>query len=112
DRRPRRAGAWVTVEPSSLSLRPHAHARVRFTVRVPAGAPAGEWLGGIVAEATHVASGRKHKTGVRIRIRDQTIVAVQVEVPGPRRAVFALGAVTPGGSHGFQQLLVHGTNAG
>jgi hypothetical protein len=81
---------------------------------VPAGAKPGQWVAGIVAEGAPTApqSSSPHKTGVRIRIRNLTIVAVQTNVPGPAIVSFTVGSVTTGGQHGFQQLLVRFTNGG
>ena len=50
---PTGAGSWVKLAESSFSLAPGAHRQVAFTVHVPAGAKAGQWVGGIVAEASH-----------------------------------------------------------
>lgn len=112
--KPQRAGAWVELGASSLTLAPGKFRRVPFTVRVPAGTKPGQWVGGIVAEtATTTQSQRTNrKAGVQIRIRNQTIVAVQVDVPGPRRASFEIGAVKTGGQRNFQQLIVGVENTG
>src|SRR4051794_5551096 len=108
DSAPTATGKWVRLEKSSLTLRPGAHRTVRFTVHVPASAPAGEWVAGIVAEASRRVASQKpgSKARVQIRIRDQTIVAVQVNVPGPRVVAFQIGKVTTGGTRGFQKVIV------
>jgi hypothetical protein len=95
-------------------LAPGKFRRVGFTVHVPGSASPGEWVGGVVAESTEAKqSGRtKQKAGVKIRIRNQTIIAVQVNVPGKRVAAFSIGAVKTGGQRGFQQLIVHLANTG
>jgi hypothetical protein len=87
---------------------------VPFTVKVPAGAKPGQWVAGIVAETAAAAqrSSSTHKAGVRIRIRNLTIVAVQTNVPGPAIVSFTIGSVSTGGQHGFQQLIVRFTNGG
>jgi hypothetical protein len=114
DRASRRAGTWITLERRALSLRPGGYLRVPFTVHVPANARPGQWVAGLVAEKERVAAGphTKQKARVQIRIRDLTIVAVQVNVPGPARPAFSIGRVTTGGQRGFQQLLVSVDNAG
>jgi|GEM_PF-3538219 hypothetical protein len=114
DRRPSRAGAWVKLSSNSLTLAPGRHVTVHFTVRAPSSAVPGQWVGGIVAETTQAAQGpkAKHKANVRIRIRNLTIVAVQVNVPGTPIVSFTIGTVTTGGQHGFQQVIVHFANAG
>jgi hypothetical protein len=112
--RPRVAGAWVKLSRSSLTLAPGRHATVTLTVRVPSKAVAGQWLGGIVAETKQSSLGPKttHKANVRIRVRNQTIVGVQVNVPGPPIIAFKIGAATTGGQRGFQQVIVHFANDG
>ncbi len=114
DRQPTRAGSWVTLSSTAVTLAPGAHQQVAFTVHVPAGTPAGEWVGGIVAEASHqlTSSKSQQKANVQIKIRDLTIVAVESNVPGPRVVDFRIGTVTTGGRSGFQQLFVHFASKG
>jgi LPXTG-motif cell wall-anchored protein len=114
DRKPTGAGSWVTLSQSSVKLAPGAVRRVPFTVRVPDGADAGQWVAGIVAETATSAKTKRstRKAGVQIRIRNQTIIAVQVNVPGPPAASFTIGGVKTGGQRGFQQVLVHFANTG
>jgi hypothetical protein len=87
---------------------------VPFTVRVPANAKPGQWVGGVVAETSHQVSQpkSKNKASVRIKIRDLTIVAVQVNVPGPPVLGFTIGGVTTGGQRGFQQIVTHIASTG
>jgi hypothetical protein len=110
----RGVGAWISVGPRTLTLGPGAHRTVPFTVRVPSGTPAGQHVGGIAAETVGLAQSpnSKGKTNVQIRIRNLSIVAVQVNVPGPLRARLEVGAVTAGGRRGYQQLIVHLRNSG
>jgi len=111
---PTGAGSWVKLAASSFSLAPGAHRQVSFTVHVPAGAKPGQWVGGIVAEASHRVSTQKsgQKAKVQITIRNQTIVAVQVNVPGKAVNAFTVGDVTTGGSKGYQKVIVHIANIG
>jgi hypothetical protein len=114
DRKPNRAGSWISLSSTSLTLRPGQHQTVRFTVRVPASAGPGQWVGGVVAETSRQVTGpqSKQKASVQIKIRDLTIVAVQVNVPGPPKIAFALGGVKTGGQRGFQELVTHIANTG
>jgi Bacterial protein of unknown function (DUF916) len=114
NKQPTRAGSWITLSSTAVTLAPGAHAQVPFTVHVPAGTPPGEWVGGIVAEASHqLASSESHqKANVRIKIRDLTIVAVESKVPGPRVIDFRIGNVTTGGRRGFQQVFVQFASKG
>jgi WxL Interacting Protein, peptidoglycan binding domain len=114
DKKPVRAGAWITLDAASLTLKPGARKVVHFTVHVPAGAKAGQWVAGLVAETEQIAKGQrtKRKASVQVRIRSQTIVAVQVNVPGPKVTKFTLGKASVGGTRGFQQVLVGVTSKG
>ena len=114
DAKPSKAGSWVTLAQTSLTLAPGQFKRVPFTLHVPAGTQAGQWVGGIVAETSHQVAGKKSttKASVQIKIRDLTIVAVQANVPGPPVVDFTIGGVKAGGARGFQQVLVHLENTG
>jgi hypothetical protein len=109
-----RTGAWVKLARDSVTLAPGAHARVGFTMTVPAGAKPGQFVAGIVAETREAtqAPTAKHKANVRIHIRNLTIVAVQVNLPGPTIIRFVIGGVKSGGQRGFQQVFVHFANTG
>lgn len=114
DSKPVRAGAWVKLAQTSVQLAPGEIKHVPFTVRVPKGIRPGQWVAGIVAETATSAKTKRstRKAGVQIRIRNQTIIAVQVDVPGTRKASFVIGGAKPGGQRGFQQVLVHFANTG
>ncbi len=114
NKQPKRAGSWVTLSSTAVTLAPGGHQQVAFTVHVPAGTPAGEWVGGIVAEAARqsTSSTSQQKANVQIKIRNLTIVAVESRVPGPRVVDFRIGTVTTGGRSGFQQLFVHFASKG
>ncbi|MDX6475564.1 MAG: hypothetical protein QOH95_1075, partial [Gaiellaceae bacterium] len=70
--------------------------------------------GGLVSETSRQATGPKtsKKASVQIKIRDLTIVAVQVNVPGRPVISFKLGSVKTGGQRGFQELITHIENDG
>ena len=113
DSKPMRAGAWVKLAQPSVQLAPGEIKRVPFTVQVPPShVGPGQWVAGIVAETATSAKTKRstRKAGVQIRIRNQTIIAVQVNVPGPSSAAFTIGGVKTGGQRGFQQVLVHFAN--
>jgi hypothetical protein len=114
DRKAQHVGAWISLATTSLTLKPGQHRTVRFTVRVPANAGPGQWVGGVVAETSRQVTGpkSKQKASVQIKIRDLTIVAVQVNVPGPPLLAFKIGGVTTGGQRGFQQVITHIANTG
>jgi hypothetical protein len=114
DRKATRVGSWLSLSTTSLTLRPGQHKTVHFTVRVPANADPGQWVGGVVAETSRQVTGpkSKQKASVQIKIRDLTIVAVQVNVPGPARIAFTIGGVKTGGQRGFQEVITHIASTG
>jgi hypothetical protein len=107
-------GAWTTLSRTRVRLAPRTSTIVRFTVRVPAGTPAGDHLGGIVAEDARQPTHAQPGAGKRFRIdvRSQTIVAVEMRVPGARRPSLALTGLTAGGQDGRQALLLGVSNDG
>jgi hypothetical protein len=111
---PTRAGSWVRLARTQLTLAPGASATVPFTVQAPASAPPGQWVAGIAAESpqTSSTSSTGKQRSVRIRVRSLTIVAVQVNVPGAARQGFRIGGVHAGGSSGYQQVFVHFADSG
>ena len=114
DSAPAGVGTWISLGSHILTLKPSQRTTVPFTVHVPAGANAGDYVGGIVAETVLQRQGPQssHKTNVQIKVRNLSIVAVEVNVPGPRVAKFTIGTVTVGGSQGRQQVFVHLANGG
>ena len=114
EKAPTRAGAWISLGTRQLRLRPGQHRTVPFVVHVPKGMKPGQWVGGIVAESKEQVHGpaTKQKARVQINIRDLTIVAVQVNLPGPLRVVMTIGSVSTGGQRGFQQVITHVANDG
>jgi hypothetical protein len=114
DRKATKAGSWISLSSTSLTLKPGEHRTVRFTVRVPTSTKPGQWVGGVVAETSRQVTGpkSKQKASVQIKIRDLTIVAVQVNVPGPPVINFKIGGVSTGGQRGFQEVVTHIENTG
>jgi hypothetical protein len=114
DSAPSGAGTWISLGSSSLTLKPGQRTQVPFTVHVPGGAGAGDYVGGIVAETVLQRQGAQssQKANVQVRVRNLSIVAVEVNIPGPQVAKFTIGAVNVGGTKGRQQVFVHVTNDG
>jgi len=114
DSAPAGVGTWISVGSPKLTLKPRQRTIVPFTVHVPKRAATGDYVGGIVAETVLERQGPQssHKTNVQIKVRNLSIVAVEVNIPGPRVAKFTIGATTIGGSQGRQQLFIHISNDG
>ena len=88
-----KAGRWVTVPSTTLTLAPHSETQVPFTVSVPANAVSGDHLAGIAVEnqAAQTASSSGSNFTVNEIIR--AVVGVSIKVPGP--AAFAPTAGQP-----------------
>lgn len=113
---PRRdVGSWLSMPVHQLRLRPSQRRVVHFRVRVPSRVRPGQHLGGIVAENAALQKTKRRKRGrgsFRIDIRNLSILAVQVNLPGPRVEKLALTSVRPGHAEGFQTLLIGMRNEG
>lgn len=116
---PRRGvGGWIKLGKGTIELAPGQSQVVPFTVRVPSGADAGQHLGGIVAQrstqvaANQAAPGGKKKNGFKVKIQALSVLAVQVNVPGPERSRMALSGIKPGDQPGHQSLLLGIGNTG
>jgi LPXTG-motif cell wall-anchored protein len=82
--RVRKAARWLTPAARTLELAAGRHARVGFTVRVPAGTPAGQYLAGMAVEdATPQVSAAR--PGFQVKQVRRTVVGVLVTVPGQQR---------------------------
>lgn len=113
----RDVGAWTRLRRHRLRLAPGEGAVVSFAVHIPRDAAPGTHLGGIVARNEKLGGGapvRRGKGRFRVKIRNLTVTAVQLELPGPRTSRMALtGTVRPGGSSGGHQAVLVGLrNAG
>jgi hypothetical protein len=108
-------GAWLSLPIHQVTLAPGQSRVVPFRVAVPRGAGSGQHLGGIVAENARLTKASRRKTGhgsFRVDIRNLSILAVQVNLPGPRVEKLNLTSVAPGPAEGFQTLLVGMRNEG
>jgi hypothetical protein len=117
---PRRdVGAWVKLAKGAVNLAPGQSRVVHFSVRIPAGASAGQHLGGIVAQrATGKATGRANPASpgkggsFKVRIQALSVLAVQVDVPGAEHPRMALTGIKAGDQPGHQSVLLGIGNTG
>jgi hypothetical protein len=113
---PRRAvGSWIKLSTRSLLLGPHASTVVPFTVTVPAGTAAGEYVGGLVAApvvptATHTGGSGGHH--FRVLVIEIAIVAVQLNLPGPAVQRMAITSAGASGRPGYQTIVLGLANTG
>jgi hypothetical protein len=108
-------GAWLAVDSASVTLAPGASQVVGFTVTVPGDARRGQHLGGLVARPANPQANRqagKAKHNFRVTIVDQSILAVQVDLPGVARGLLAVRGVQAGGNPGYQTLELNLSNPG
>lgn len=111
----RDVGAWISMPTHRLRLAPGQSRVVRFRVQVPARVRPGHHLGGIVAENTTLKKTDRRKAGsgsFRIDVRNLSILAVQVNLPGKHVEELRLSSVEPGFAEGFQTLLIGMRNDG
>jgi hypothetical protein len=109
-------GAWIQLSKTEVTLAPHARETIGFTVAVPAGVFAGQHLGGIVVQPSRPASAKtvqktKHAS-FRVKIRELSIVAVQVNLPGAEVVKLAVTGIRASGIPGHQSLLIGLSNPG
>jgi hypothetical protein len=117
-REPKRSvGAWIKLSKSAVELAPGQSRVVSFSVRIPAGASAGQHLGGIVAQRSAstvkpAPPGKQGGNGFKVRIQELNVLAVQVDVPGAEHAQMALTGIKAGSQPGHQSVLLGIGNAG
>lgn len=108
---PREVGSWIHLDQSTVTLDPGQSRVISFTVTVPSTAQAGQHLGGIVAEDMDVRRPQgNHSLQLNVVLR--SVIAVQVNVPGPPVYKIAITGVSTGGSAGHQTLLIGLRNDG
>ncbi|HEV8178302.1 MAG TPA: DUF916 domain-containing protein [Gemmatimonadales bacterium] len=107
---PRRdAGAWISFAQPTVSLAPGQSQIVPFSVRIPSQGSPGQHLGGIVAQPstfTSSTSVKKAKHSFRVNIRALSVIAVQVNLPGPQVVRMSLTGIRAGVQPGHQTLLL------
>lgn len=108
-------GAWLGITAGEVTLAPGASTVVPFTVTVPSDARRGQHLGGIVARPAGGATRGEDAEGersFRVDVVDQSILAVQVDLPGPARGLLAVRGIEAGGNPGYQTLNIALSNPG
>jgi hypothetical protein len=112
----RDVGRWLRLSTRSLTLAPGESRVVSFSFRIPRNAKRGDHVGGIVAENARLktgakSQGRNGRGGFQIRVRELTIVAVEVQLQGGKPRLSA-GAVHAGGQGRNQAILLGLSNTG
>jgi hypothetical protein len=113
---PRRGvGRWIKVGTETLTLAPGESRLVSLRVHVPSGTSPGQYLGGIVTQRATQNAGSEpsgDKGSFKVKIQELSVVAVQVNVPGPRRARMRLTGIKVGNQPGHQSVLLGIGNTG
>lgn len=114
---PRRdVGAWITLSMPRVVLAPGQSQVVAFQISIPVGARPGQHLGGIVAEDTTQESASQNNgnntSTFQINVKNLTIIAVQVNLPGATSEQLTASGVRAGGANGYQSLLLGLSNTG
>ena len=107
----RNVGMWISLSAQHVTLAPKQSKTVSFQVVVPRNAFAGQHIGGIVA-ADEVKAPKKNKHSVQITIQNLSIIAVQINLPGPTIEQLSTSGIQAGGANGYQSLLVKLSNTG
>src|SRR5260370_34012740 len=100
-----------------VTLHPGESQIVPFQITITNTVRPGQHLGGIVAEkltqlsSTSTGKAKKNTSTFQITIKNRTIVAVQVNLPGTVVEQLASTGVQIGGENGYQRLLVGLTNS-
>lgn len=107
---PRRdTGAWVQLAVHHLTLGPGHAAVVPFRVSVPASVRRGQHLGGIIAQPDQPfarLSQRHGKATFHVRVRSIAVIAVELNLPGPRIHRLKITGIRAGAEPGYQTLLI------
>ena len=105
-------GSWMALGSSQLTLNPGQSQVLTFHVAIPRTIRPGQHLGGIVAENLTQSSSSQSNSAIQIKVKNLTIIAVQVNLPGTPIEQMVASGVQAGGQNGYQQLLLGLSNTG
>jgi WxL Interacting Protein, peptidoglycan binding domain len=77
------AGSWISLDRSQVTLNPNQAVTVHLTIRVPAAAHPGDWVGALDAENPTVVQPAGGSGGASVGVKEATAIAVVVHVAGP-----------------------------
>ena len=108
---------WVVVSSPEITMKPRETRDIPFTVQVPAGTPPGQYLAGVSASVpirdAHLSgTNRPNTAGFAIAVQSQRLIAVEVDVPGPRAPQLVVTGVDPKATPGGVALGLHLANRG
>ncbi|HEV2653820.1 MAG TPA: DUF916 domain-containing protein [Ktedonobacteraceae bacterium] len=103
--------SWIKMGQQPVTLAPGQSQIVPFQISVPASALPGQHVSGITAENLTLQNGST-KGSLHINLQHLSVMAVQVNVPGPTVEQMAVTGIKASGSSGYQSLLVALSNTG
>jgi hypothetical protein len=110
---------WIVVSVPKITLAPAQGREVPFTVQVPKGTPPGQYLAGLSVAvplppdvAGKGARDGPNSAGFSIALQPQRVVAVEIDVPGPRAPNLVVSGVDPKATGGGVDLGIHIANQG
>ncbi|HEY3832712.1 MAG TPA: DUF916 domain-containing protein [Acidimicrobiia bacterium] len=96
---PKNTGTWITFVTPQLQLSPSQSRTIPFTVTVPGTALPGQYLAAvsvsIPAASTPPPATSGHKASFDISLQTQRVIAVEIDVPGPRSPHLVVRSVKP-----------------
>jgi hypothetical protein len=96
---PKGTGTWIGLVTPQLQLAAHETRTIPFTVAVPTSAQAGQYLAALSVSVplppSQAANGAGGNTGFDVRLQPQRLVAVEVDVAGPRAPHLVVQGVKP-----------------
>jgi len=113
-----RTARWIVVSVPTITLAPKQGRDISFTVDVPKGTAPGQYLAAVSADvplppdASHGAPAGPRAAGISIGLQPQRVVAVEIDVPGPRSPKLAVTGVDPGVTPRGLTLGLHIVNQG
>jgi Bacterial protein of unknown function (DUF916) len=107
-------GSWIKLTTQALTLAPGQSQVVQFQIVVPQHVGPGQYVGGILAQSTTLqsASTSLNKTHFQVNLQRQTIIAVELNLPGPQVERLTATEIHAGGGSNYQQLLIGLKNSG
>jgi hypothetical protein len=107
-------GSWITLGEQQVTLAPGQSQIVQFQIAVPQDVRPGQHLGGIMAQNMTLQSttSKNGNTQMHVDVQHQTVIAVQLNVPGAQIEQLVATSIQVGGVDNYQTLLVGLKNTG
>ena len=108
---------WISVATPQITLQSKQVRDVSFTVRVPSDTKPGQYLAGVSASVPVADGGPQHKAkpgdaGFSLDLQLQRVVAVEIDVPGPRAPSLVVTGAEPKATPSGINLDIHMANQG